>query len=158
MNIAARLTLAAIAAPHLVACVTDANRCVAGLRYAPEYDACLPASSPAADGGAAPAVTDAAPDAASPDGAAAASALGAACSASSDCAGRASYCLKDPTAAPTDPGICSIPQCTASDCTDGYACCDCSGAALASLLAWPAGVCAPSANGSTLTALGCTCL
>jgi hypothetical protein len=85
MNIAARLTLAAIAAPHLIACVTDANRCVAGLRYAPEYDACLPASSPASDGGAAPAVTAAA----SPDGVAAASALGAACRASSDCAGRA---------------------------------------------------------------------
>jgi hypothetical protein len=167
MSIPARRTIAvlvAIASPSLAACVTESNRCTPGFKYAPQYDACLQEGVDA-DGGIASdgadtvnandALADAAPvtDAGGGD-----SGLGNACNASSDCTGRASFCLKDPTADPTDPGICSIPGCTAADCTSGYSCCDCTAAVLASLTAWPAAVCAPSANTSTLTAVGCKCL
>jgi hypothetical protein len=153
--------LAMIALPHLAACVTESNRCTAGFTYAPQYDACLQ-DAVAADGGGGndgagnqDVATGA--DAAAADGAPE-SGLGNACAASADCGGRASFCLKDPTADPADPGICSIPGCTAADCAGAYSCCDCTSAVLASLTTWPAGVCAPSASASSLTGLGCTCL
>jgi hypothetical protein len=150
----ARLGAFAASAATLVACVTDSNRCVPGYVYAPQYDGCL-------------AIGDDAGDAAAPDGAGPTDGggggggdggLGDSCHADSDCTGQASYCLKDPTAAPTDPGICSIPGCTAAECGSAYSCCDCTGAVLSSLAAWPKNVCAPIADKSQLTPLGCNCL
>ncbi len=144
----------------LAACVSSSNRCLDRYTYSSEYNACLPpegsidagmavdASTPPADAGAA--MQDA-------PGGDAATGLGHACNGASDCAGKASYCLKDPTANPTDPGICSIPQCTAADCAPHYACCDCSGGLLAGLKAWPVSVCAPASNKSDLVSVGCTC-
>ncbi len=153
MKTATIVALAALGAP-LTACVTDSNRCLPGYAYAPQYDACLQ-------------IADASPDAAiaresgtaTTDGGAAlgGSGLGDPCNGSADCTGKASYCLKDPTAAPTDPGICSVPMCTAADCGDSYACCDCSAAQNADLMAWPAPVCVPGDNKTTLVAFGCKC-
>jgi hypothetical protein len=152
--------LVAIAAGQ-AACVTSANLCLPGYVYSSQYDACLLVGGDADDGDAAP---DAAPvddgmsyAAASDAANAGDGGLGSACNTSSDCPGQASYCLKDPTAAATAPGICSIPNCTAADCTSAYSCCDCTGAALSSLTAWPKNVCAPSGDQSTLVAFGCSC-
>jgi hypothetical protein len=157
MNLKALLApLAGLAAlPALAGCVTDTNRCLPGYVYAPQYDACM------MPGDAAPAPLQTA-DAAAPDGSDDAgsaddSGLGASCADDSSCTGKASYCLKDPTAAPTDPGVCSIPQCTAADCTSAYSCCDCSGGLIAALQAWPVGVCAPASNKTTLVSFGCNC-
>jgi hypothetical protein len=149
------LRVAALAPlPVLAGCVTDSNRCLPGYVYAPQYDACMQLG----DGGAALAPdgamsAEASEDAPAPDD----SGLGAACADDTACSGRASYCLKDPTAAPTDPGICSIPSCTAADCTTGYSCCDCTAALISGLQAWPANVCAPASNETTLVAFGCKC-
>ena len=133
--------LLALAACH-VACVTNSNLCLPGYVYSSQYDACL------AIGG------DAEADAGSAAGDAG---LGSSCNTSSDCSGQASYCLKDPTASPSAPGICTIPGCTAAECTSAYSCCDCTQASLSSLTAWPKNVCTPSSNETTLVALGCTC-
>jgi hypothetical protein len=155
MKTATIAAMVALGAP-LTACVTDSNRCLPGFVYAPQYDACLqtldagPESGVAAD---ARAPSDGAPLATGDGGAG----LGASCSGDSDCTGRASYCLKDPTAAPTDPGVCSIPKCTAADCGSSYSCCDCSAAANADLMSWPAPVCVPSDDKTTLMAFGCKC-
>ncbi|HTQ44760.1 MAG TPA: hypothetical protein VMI75_18495, partial [Polyangiaceae bacterium] len=84
--------------------------------------------------------------------------LGSTCQSDADCkSGRATYCLKDPTQPTTDPGICSIPHCQASDCTSAYGCCDCSAALITGLKAWPAGVCVPAADVTTIEKFGCTC-
>ncbi len=152
MKNATILAMVALGAP-LTACVTESNRCLPGYVYAPQYDACLQI----ADGGADGAVADAA--SATSDGGSVESgaSLGSACNGNGDCSGKASYCLKDPTAAPTDPGICSVPMCTAADCGSSYACCDCSAAPNPDLMAWPAPVCVPSDNKTTLVAFGCKC-
>jgi hypothetical protein len=153
--------LLALAACH-VACVTNANLCLPGYVFSSQYDACLAVGGDAdEDAGADDAATEAAPAAdggASDAGAAASDAgLGSSCNTSGDCSGQASYCLKDPTAAPTAPGICTIPGCTAAECTSAYSCCDCTQASLSSLMAWPKNVCTPSSNETTLVALGCNC-
>jgi hypothetical protein len=166
MDIAAAITsplarLGALAAlSSLAACVTDANKCLPGFTYAPQYDACLEDATPT-DGGsesAAEATTPASDAAPSSDAASAGdSGLGNSCNAGSDCPGSASFCLKDPTAAPTDPGICSIPGCTSSACGSAYSCCDCTAALITALTQWPKNVCAPADNKSTLVQFGCTC-
>lgn len=95
--------LAAVAAP-LVACVTDADRCLPGFVYAPQYDACLSlggddaGDDAASEAGAEP--SDAGAGGATDGG------LGASCNSDGDCTGAASFCLKDPTAASTAPGMC----------------------------------------------------
>lgn len=155
MKIATILAMVAFGAP-LAACVTDSNRCLPGFVYAPQYDACLQLVDAGPDGAVAPDGGAAAPDGAPAAGEGGAG-LGNACNGSGDCAGQASYCLKDPTAAPTDPGICSIPMCTAAECGSAYSCCDCSAAPNADLMAWPAPVCVPSDNETTLVAFGCKC-
>ncbi len=162
--------MVAFVAGGLCACVTDSNRCFPGYEYTAQYDACLQIA--AADAG--DAVTRAAATRAAATRAATPSppmprlptaaakgrgaGLGSACNGNGDCPGAASYCLKDPTAAPTDPGICSIPNCTAAACGSSYACCNCSAAPNADLMAWPAPVCVPSDNETTLVAFGCQCL
>jgi len=158
--------LLALAACH-VACVTNSNLCLPGYLYSSQYDACLAIGGDADDeAGADEAATEAAPatDSGTSDGdisdggsAAGDGGLGSSCNTSGDCSGQASYCLKDPTAAPTAPGICTIPGCTAAECTSAYSCCDCTQASLSSLTAWPKNVCTPSSNETTLVALGCTC-
>jgi hypothetical protein len=161
MKTATILAMVALGAP-LAACVTDSNRCLPGFVYAPQYDACVPIAD-AGPVGVAPDAGGTAPDggASSGDGAPSSGdggvGLGNSCDGNGDCAGRASYCLKDPTAAPTDPGICSIPMCTAAECGSAYACCDCSAAPNADLMAWPAPVCVPGDNETTLVAFGCKC-
>jgi hypothetical protein len=150
--------LVALAAP-LVACVTDANRCLPGFTYAPSYDACLEDAVPG-DGGseASPEAATLASDAGAVDSPSSGdSGLGNSCNSNADCGGAASFCLKDPTASPTDPGICSIPGCTSSACGSAYSCCDCTAALISALTAWPKNVCAPAGNESTLVQFGCTC-
>jgi len=167
MKTATIAAMVALGAP-LTACVTDSNRCFPGFVYTAQYDACLQVGDggPADSGVAASDATPPGPaslDGAAPvDGPVAASGdggagLGNSCNGNADCAGQASYCLKDPTAAPTDPGICSIPMCTAAACGSSYACCDCSAAGNADLMAWPAPVCVPADNETTLVAFGCQC-
>jgi hypothetical protein len=153
--------LLALAACH-VACVTNSNLCLPGYVYSSQYDACLAIGGDAeADAGADDAATEAATatDGGMSDAGSAAgdAGLGSSCNTSSDCSGQASYCLKDPTASPSAPGICTIPGCTAAECTSAYSCCDCTQASLSSLTAWPKNVCTPSSNETTLVALGCTC-
>jgi hypothetical protein len=150
--------MVAFVAGGLSACVTDSNRCFPGYEYTAQYDACLQIA--VADAGSGDAGGDAlAADAAAADGGGEGGAgLGSACNGNGDCPGAASYCLKDPTAGPTDPGICSIPNCTATACGASYACCNCSAAPNADLMAWPAPVCVPSDNETTLVAFGCQCL
>lgn len=140
------------------ACVTSENRCVEGFEFVSTYKACVPVADASAT------------DASSVDGAAAdggdggdggaaisASGLGDSCGGDPDCAGKkASYCLKDPLA-PSDPGICSVPQCTATDCGEQHRCCDCGSAAVPELQAWPRGVCLPSDQVSTVQSFGCVC-
>jgi len=165
------ITLVAAALP-LAGCVTSANRCLSGYRYAPQYDACLQDTDGGGEDAAIDAAIDAATDAAidasdarveaattpSSDASDASAGLGRACQSSADCTGgRATYCLKDPTQSPTDPGICSIPQCTASECTSAYGCCDCSAALITGLKAWPDGVCVPAADVTTVEQFGCKC-
>jgi hypothetical protein len=151
--------LAAASALAVVACVTSSNRCFTGFEYSSQYDACLAVdagtdAAPAAD------ASSSAPDAALADDAGEAGAatadLGASCNATSDCSGLADYCLKSPLA-PTSPGICTIPHCTSANCNGTYVCCDCSGAAIASLQAFPVGVCVGTSDGTQLSGLGCTC-
>ncbi len=148
--------MVALGAP-LTACVTDSNRCFPGYVYAPQYDACLQVADAAGDGAVATDAGAAADGAPAEGGEGGAAGLGNSCNGNSDCPGQASYCLKDPTAAPTDPGICSIPMCTAAECGSSYSCCDCSAAGNADLMAWPAPVCVPSDNETTLVAFGCKC-
>lgn len=146
----------AIAAP-LTACVTDANKCVPGYVYDPAYDACLQQVAPS-DGGASSGDAGAASEGGGGDAASSGEGgLGASCNADSDCPSPATFCLKDPTAAPTDPGICTIPGCTAAACGSAYSCCDCTAAVVSALMAWPRNVCAPQSNKSTLQQFGCTC-
>lgn len=149
--------LAAIVAP-LAACVTDANKCPPGYVYASAYDACLVQAVPS-DGGASPGDAGVASEGGGSSDAApsAEGGLGASCNADSDCPSPATFCLKDPTAAPTDPGICTIPGCTAAACGSAYSCCDCTAALISALMAWPKNVCAPQSNKSTLVQFGCTC-
>ena len=150
--------LTALAAP-LASCVTDANRCLPGFTYSAGYDACLANAGPS-DGGSESSTEAASPadgSSAGDAGAGGDSGLGIACMASSNCAGAANYCLKDPTAPSTSPGFCSIPGCTAAECGSAYACCDCTAAVIAALSAWPKNLCAPAANKSTLVQFGCTC-
>ena len=154
MKTATIAAVVALGAP-LTACVTDSNRCFPGFVYAPQYDACLQIAEGGPEGGSAPDAGAPSPDGAAAEGGAG---LGTSCNGSGDCAGQASYCLKDPTAAPTDPGICSIPTCTVADCGSSYACCDCSAAANMDLMAWPAPVCVPGDSKTTLVAFGCNCL
>ena len=141
----------------LVACVTDSNRCVPGLVYAPALKACV-----ADNDGSVDASTDATVasdgEATSEGGAdAASSGLGTACGGDPECAGhRASYCLKNPSA-PSDPGICTIPQCSAADCGADYACCDCGNASVDALKSLPRGVCFPRAQVSAVQPIGCVC-
>jgi hypothetical protein len=159
MNNATIFAMVALGAP-LTACVTDSNRCFPGLEYSPQYDACLQIDD-GGEGGAGPDAAPSTPDGSTTDGGAGTdggSGLGSDCNGNGDCAAPATYCLKDPTAAATDPGICSIPQCTAAACGSSYACCDCSAAPNANLMAWPAPVCVPSDNETTLVAFGCKCL
>ena len=153
----ARFALLAAIAATLTACVTDANKCVPGYVYDPAYDACLAQSAPD-DGGATSGDAGAPSEGGGGDAAPSdAGGLGASCNSDSDCPSPATFCLKDPTAAPTDPGICSIPGCTASACGSAYACCDCTAALVSALTAWPKNVCAPASNKSTLVQFGCTC-
>ena len=156
MKTAAILAMVALGAP-LTACVTDSNRCYPGFVYAPQYDACLQIAGGASDAGAPPDARASASDGAAAEGGDGGAGLGNSCNGNSDCSGQASYCLKDPTAAPTDPGICTIPMCTAAECGSSYSCCDCSAAANPDLMAWPAPVCVPSDNKTTLVAFGCKC-
>jgi hypothetical protein len=147
----------------LAACVNNSNLCPSGFAYSSQYDACLSddaGSSGSSEDAAAPAETT--PPEAGPNSEAAAgdasssSGLGNSCNASSDCAGAAAYCLKSPTN-PTAPGACTFTSCTPAECTNAYACCDCTGASLPPLQTWPKGICAPNADESQLTAFGCTC-
>jgi hypothetical protein len=136
------------------ACVTSENRCPAGYEYVPAYNACAEKSDAGADAAsdAAPPATDAASQSDADTGG-----LGTSCTRDPDCAGKkASYCLKSPLS-PDDPGVCSIPQCTATDCGDGYSCCDCSSAAVPELKAWPRGICIPRSDVSSVQAFGCVC-
>jgi hypothetical protein len=152
----AEVVLLAAATAFLAACVTDSNRCPPGFVYAAKYDACLQEATP--DDGGAAGEASAPSDAGAGDGSSAGEGgLGASCHADSDCPSSASYCLKDPTAAPTDPGICSIPGCTAAACGSDYSCCDCTAGLVAALMTWPKNVCAPASNKSTLMQFGCTC-
>jgi hypothetical protein len=159
-SLPARLAILAGLASSQAACVTDANKCLPGYSYDPAYDACLQNAAPS-DGGTSSREGGEGGGSASEGGGDAAasgdSGLGNACNADGDCAGAASFCLKDPTAAPTDPGICSIPGCTASACGSAYSCCDCTAALVSALTAWPKNVCAPASNKSTLVQFGCTC-
>lgn len=152
--IAAMLPLAVASA----ACISEKDRCLPGFVYASQYHACLAEVDASAD-----ASSDAASEAASPADAGADAAdaggtpgLGAACQSSSDCTGKASYCLKSPLA-PSDPGVCSVPQCTPADCGSDYACCDCGNSSIPDLKSWPRGVCVPHSDTSTVQPLGCTC-
>lgn len=148
----AAIVTGAVTSIGAVACVTSANRCVDGYVYVEEYKACAPVAGASTD--AAPAASDAASNSTSD---AAAEGLGVACGADPDCAGkRASYCLKSPLA-PTDPGVCSVPQCSAIDCGSEHACCDCGGAQVPELQAWPRGVCVPRSDSSTVQSFGCVC-
>lgn len=144
-----------------VACVTNSNLCLPGYVYSSQYDACLQVGGDADDGSDAAtteAAAAAAADGSAPDsGSAADGGLGSSCNSSSDCPGQASYCLKDPTAAASAAGVCTIPGCTAAECGSGYSCCDCTGSSLAPLAAWPKNVCTPASNQSELVAFGCTC-
>jgi hypothetical protein len=141
------------------ACVTSSNLCLPGYVYSSQYDACLLVGGDAADDGgddAATAAVSAADGGASDASAAGDSGLGSSCNSNTDCSGQASYCLKSPTS-PTSPGICSIPGCTAAECTSAYSCCDCTASSLSSLSAWPKNVCAPTSDQTSLVAFGCTC-
>lgn len=138
------------------ACVTSDNRCLPGFHFVGTYNACMEDPDAADD-----AASDASSGDASPSGDdggdASASGLGASCDGDGDCAGKkASYCLKDPTA-PNDPGVCSVPQCTASDCGSDYSCCDCSAAVIDVLKTWPHGVCIPRENVTGAQSYGCVC-
>jgi hypothetical protein len=157
MKIAAIVAMVAFGAP-LTGCVTESNRCLPGFVYTAQYDACLEVDDGGGDGAVESDAGIATSDGASAEGGEGGAGLGASCNASTDCVGQASYCLKDPTAGPTDPGICSIPMCTATACGSSYSCCDCSAAPNADLMAWPAPVCVPSDNETTLVAFGCKCL
>lgn len=137
------------------ACITSTNRCLPGYHYVAQYKACFPDEDASADAsstdGSARLEGDAA---ANGDGA---EGLGDSCTGDPDCAGKkASYCLKSPTA-PTQPGVCSVPQCALGDCGSTFECCDCSHAARPELQAWPNGVCVPKANSSTVESFGCVC-
>ncbi|MGH7440119.1 MAG: hypothetical protein ACRENE_30885 [Polyangiaceae bacterium] len=155
-TILAGVALLGSATAPLAACVTDSNRCPPGYVYTATYDACLQQAT-RGDGGAST-EAGAASEAGGGDASSAGDGgLGASCNASSDCPSSASYCLKDPTAAPTDPGVCTIPGCTAAACGSDYSCCDCTAGLVSALMAWPRNVCAPASNKSTLVQFGCTC-
>jgi hypothetical protein len=140
----------------MVACLSDKDRCLPGYVYLASYGACQEVADAAAD---AEASVDAAPasDGGGEAGGDGGTGLGDPCQDNASCTSKASYCLKNPQP-PSDPGMCSIPQCTAADCGSTYACCDCGNAGLPDLKSWPRGVCVPRSNTSTLQSFGCTCL
>ncbi len=51
--------------------------------------------------------------------------FGTPCFADTECTGAVSFCQLD-IRKPGEPGICTIRDCVASDCPDGFQCCDCS--------------------------------
>jgi hypothetical protein len=131
--------------------ITDADRCSEGRVWSKQYQGCLdpPTDSSTGDAGD-DAGTVGQPDSGTTE-------LGATCSSDNDCKGAtATTCLLDPTA-PTSPGMCTIPNCTAADCggTD-FHCCDCTQSPVLSSL-WTAPVCVPVANVATLSSIACTC-
>jgi hypothetical protein len=138
----------------VAACVTSENRCPAGYDYVPAYNACAAEARDASADATSDASTPVS-DAAQSDGGA--SGLGTACGGDPDCAGKkASYCLKDPLS-PDDPGVCSVPQCSPSDCGDSYDCCDCGSAAVPQLQSWPRGICVPRESVESAKSFGCVC-
>ncbi len=144
------LGLATIAVATAACGISDEDRCSDGQTYVAERGICqLPPVMPQDSGVVATSTqTDA--------GASGGSGLGTSCAADADCAGlSADYCLLNPQA-PSDPGICTLQNCAAAaDCaTPGFACCDCAGVALVS---WPAALCVPDANATSVSGLGCSC-
>jgi hypothetical protein len=76
--------------------------------------------------------------------------LGETCMNSSDCQDYAAdSCLTHPMS-PGDPGYCTIQNCVAADCPEGWQCCDCDS------LGWVI-ACMDDANAATATSMGCTC-
>jgi hypothetical protein len=61
----------------------------------------------------------------------------------------ADYCIVSPLA-PTEPGYCTVENCSASDCPDGWQCCDCTA------LTWVK-ACMDDENAATAASLKCTC-
>lgn len=162
-SLALLLAVSVLTAMCLTGCVVDdSDRCLDDAVWSEEERACIPKpvvsdtdTTPTGDSESSvdttPADTNPG-DSDTTDGEG--SGLGENCTGDDSCATyQASYCLKDPMA-PNDPGICSVPNCTASDCGADFACCDCTSSAL---VPWPTPVCAPAGDAGTLGSVGCTC-
>lgn len=131
--------------------IDESERCPEGYVWHSQYQGCLGPEPAGGAAGIAGAAGDAAGAEANPGE------LGASCREDGDCAtGPATTCLLDPTA-PSDPGMCTIADCTAEDCggTD-YQCCDCT-TSVALRGTWLLPVCAPSSRTRTLSGVGCSC-
>ncbi len=124
----------------------DDDRCTGGLEWRPDEAACValedteePAdTSPVQEG------------------------LGDVCWTDTDCAAFAAtgydFCLLDPTD-PTVEGMCTLPDCTASDCGGEFQCCDCGDFTLPSMgwtEPWAAPCCVDPGTAGLLGAV-CSC-
>jgi len=78
--------------------------------------------------------------------------LGAPCDDSTDCAeyAEANYCAANPMS-PDQGGQCTILNCTADDCPEGFQCCDCAATILAVI------ICIDDASAEQAVLFGCTC-
>ena len=140
------LFLAATVLP--IACsIEDEDRCADGYSWDEEFRICKEDSAlPPATGGS---------KNEGGAGGAGSAELGTACESEEDCAASedATFCLKSPLA-PSDPGICTIPDCTADACDGDYLCCDCS---TVTQLAWPGPLCVLNDRLDQLEGAGCSC-
>ena len=127
--------------------IDDDDRCADGFVWDDEFRVCLEdAGGTGGSGGSDPGGGGSTGD---PE-------LGSSCVSDDDCDGAeddATYCLLDPRN-PSDPGVCTIPDCTADACGDDYSCCDCGSV---DLVDWPAPLCLLSDRSSQLEGIGCTC-
>jgi hypothetical protein len=83
--------------------------------------------------------------------------LGTLCMASNDCASAADgavVCLLDPTH-PSNPGVCTIPNCSKGQCGPSFTCCNCAQTPAAQVLTTP--MCVASSEAATLEGVGCLC-
>jgi hypothetical protein len=149
----------AFVAPLIMQCactVSSTDRCAEGRVWSDQYKGCLDPVAANDAGGIGgqgnTANSDASVDAAQPG-----DSFGAECLSAAECTGpKGTYCLLDPTN-PSAPGMCTVLNCTASDCAGtGTTCCDCTKSPMLGSV-WPAALCVPDSNVATLNSIGCSC-
>ena len=159
MTISVRIIVTAIVAITAGCTVDDDERCVDGYVWNDVEKACLlPIDTSAADDTVSETVqgedTGTSTDSSTGSDSEPEIGLGETCVDDNSCSGyQANYCLLDPSA-PSNPGICTILNCTAGGCGGQFTCCDCAKSPFVTL---PGPICAPNSNVADLSQALCEC-